>query len=256
MFAPRSLAVLTGLLLFAPPGRVAHGQAPPLAATLRELKSDVDTVRMKAFYRLIEPGPDAGASTRFLLATRPADRNRIALALIALLQREHDPRRPPLPDSLSEAFAEYDGDLIWAVGELHDRRAVPALIGAIETGGLAERGLVSLGSAAVPALIQTSRTGSMFARQGATSALGMVAARQVELGLDAKSIESVRGALLGALGDDRPFVRYEAVNGLAPFRDPEVTAAIQRMAARDTAHDVRQAAAAQLRTRAGGRLPR
>src|SRR5207249_4686931 len=100
----------------------------------------------------------------------------VATALIALLERENRP--DPSKENLSEDT--YYGDLIGCVAALKGPRAVNALLGAINTGGMAEDGLMALGSVAVPGLLETLHSKSKHETSLSTAAnvLGNLALRR------------------------------------------------------------------------------
>jgi hypothetical protein len=57
-----------------------------------------------------------------------------------------------VPESVTEDYVT----LVQKVANLHDPRAVPALLGAMETGDLAMQGLASMGDAALPSVMSAT----------------------------------------------------------------------------------------------------
>ncbi len=227
-------------------------QRASVQATVQRMRSDVDSVRMHAFYELIGRGPNAGARIRAVLEANPGDKEGIATALIAALERANRPPAKPPSYSDAEAFAEYHGDLIWAVGELHDQRAIPALMGALETGGLAQRAIASFGPRVIPELQRALGAESSSRRVAATMTLVRMAGDPKAVP-DPSSRSAIRKGLLQAFADENRFVRQGAMSGLAAFPDSTVTAALRHAAANDPWPGIRSGAAALLAKREKGR---
>lgn len=86
----------------------------------------------------------------------PAEAERLKVGLIHLLVVENaDVQRAKQTGTrfTTEEHSDYYGNLIGAVAELHDERAIPALLGAITTGGMASRGLASFGDKAFASVL-------------------------------------------------------------------------------------------------------
>jgi len=96
-----------------------------------------------------EPSSDA---LRKFFARHPDQADKIKLALIHLLDTENHPiiqDKNPSPNADAEEESEHYSALIDTVASLDDERAIPALIGAMTTGGMAERGLLKYGDNAL-----------------------------------------------------------------------------------------------------------
>jgi len=82
----------------------------------------------------------------------PSETDRLRLGLIRLLTVENETVRNAKRTGLrftTEEHSDYYGDLIGAVADLNDKRAIPALLGAITSGGMATRGLARFGEQAL-----------------------------------------------------------------------------------------------------------
>jgi hypothetical protein len=147
-------------------------------ALLRQLESPVDTSRANAFYSLLwEPprGPyNPGDRVAHLLAAKPAFAQRIKAALIRTLEHENGRPLARKPALMPPPYQEYYGHLVWSVGALKDTSAVRALVGAIHS-GVADAGLVMLGSAAEPALRVASASTDPIVKAAAIRVLGRIA---------------------------------------------------------------------------------
>lgn len=230
----RARVLLVGLTLCLIPAEPVRAQS--LDESLAGLQAADDTARAGAFYRLLGGHAHAGRSTERLLAAHPADRDRIAVALIDLLERENERIRldPPI---MTEGDAMYHGDLVWAVATLRDPRALRGLLAANVSGNAAANGLVALGDTAVQGVIALLRSSPHWlARAGAAHTLGkMAASDSAGQALSAESMSAIRAALLSAaLNDERGRVREMTVLALIHFPDPDVRRVMVELARTDT----------------------
>jgi hypothetical protein len=233
------------LVLFSIPGALSALPAHSVTESLARLQSlDYDT-RVRGFNALFDPplsvSGNARDSTFKLLRDNPGERDEIAEALISLLTRENSLINEAPSGSLPESYGDYHASLIWSVAALADGRAVNALMGAIQTGGLATDGLATLGARALPAVLAAADSSESDVRLGATITLGKMAARSAALGLDGAAIDTIKTGLLRTLDDASAFVRVAAVMSLGPFDDTAVADAMRR-ATGDDSDDVRIAA--------------
>lgn len=211
------------------------------SASLNGFQSSDDDTRMAAFYALLNPLEgekfDAADLTSRLMRSRPEDAAALASSLISLLERENLRVQRPF----DERFSNYYGDLIWSVASLRDARAVPALLGAVQTGGLATDGLASLGVAALPSVLAALNTADRGVRNGILRVLAKLATPRAQVSLDAESTTQIRAALLLGLEDEDAFNRVAAIRGLVNFQDADVRSAMAR-AASDASDRVREIA--------------
>jgi HEAT repeat protein len=232
-----------------------------LSRLLAELEAPDDTTRMRAFYELFrEHGEEIGPAAANLLAAHETDRNRIARALIRLLEGEHDRLQAELP-AATQMQSDFLGDVAWAVAYLRDPRAVPALIAVLPHGSVVLHGLVALGEAALPALLAELRSAAADPqREAAALALGTMAGQAPRLGVRPASSSALRGALMSALADEHGPVRAAAARALIHFDDAAVRRAMHHLARYDpymkapaggqVSYPVREAAQAWLRRHA------
>jgi HEAT repeat protein len=222
-----------------------------LAKSFAEMGSPDSSVRIAAFYELFQPrlglAVNAEEATLTLLRNHPRDHEIIAKALISLLVLENSRISRAASGSLSEVYGDYHASLIWSVATLRDSRATDALLGAIKTGKLAADGLVALGPAAIPAVVDAVDSLDPDISVGATMVLGEMALQRDSLRIDAAGMEVIRSTLLDAAEDEDYSVRWAAVLSLAPYVDAGVRAAIQRAATLDTSERVREVAVEWLR---------
>jgi hypothetical protein len=229
-----SLLVLAG-------GAIAEGQR--IDVPLARLESTVDDTRVKAFYEMVEragrgqgpaPGGSLGPRTD-LLALRARGQSDLAVALIALLERETARINSAPRGSLPESFtAGYYPDVFVTVARMKDVRAVRALMPVIQNGDVVQTGIADLGEAAIPEVVGALSGGDQLRQFGAARTLGKIAARAGELNVSATSMATIRTALLGATTDRQNFIlRKAAVEALQPFGDENVRVEMQRLATSD-----------------------
>lgn len=208
---------------------------------LARFRSADPSERSQAFFAFVNDGRNAGAGVERALATYPTRRAEIATALIELLRAENERYGDRL--TFTEADAVYHGDLIWAVATLRDPRALEPLLDAIETGGLARRGVADLGDIAVPQLVEkVISSEDKWTRVAAAVTMGLIMERNQQAALAPTSTRAIRAGLLEALDDTSGFVRHHAVRALIHFADPDVRARMQALAQGDVHDPVREAA--------------
>lgn len=180
-------------------------------------------------------------------------------------------------DALLEALARPDFRryaAAWALGEIADARAIPALVRALgdgdpETRKFAARSLVKFGPAASDALLAALTDPSAAVRRYAVRALGEIREpRAVEplLALEGRVDTEVLLWAFGRLGDRRGLplleretgaadwkVRLAAVQGLGDLADPAAVPALKRSLG-DTEWIVREWAARGLESLTGERV--
>lgn len=173
-----------------------------------------------------------------LFSADPQDRDQVVTALIALLSRENAiaHRGTISGEQLGEDYFNFYGDVIASVVSLNDRRAIPALLGAIDTGGMVTRALASFGDAALPGILQRVNDQDTVVRMGAIITLAEMLEKNPALfSSNPVETEQVKRALLSAAADNESGVRTAAVGGLAALKDPSVVSVIQQLAESDPA---------------------
>jgi len=149
----------------------AAQSASALEIGLRALESDDIKAIETAFYTLVvdketETGNKA-LGVANLLRAYPEQAERIKTALITALDRVQARNEAGVKagEFFDEEFSELYANLIWAVGSLRDPRSVNALLGAVDTGGLATNALADLCPVAVDGLIAKSLDSNGLARR-------------------------------------------------------------------------------------------
>jgi hypothetical protein len=203
--------------------------------------------RAHAFYDLFALGLPGGLRGRTTLIPSVLSslfeegagrREQISTALITLLRQEyaisHGPTNPA-----SEPYGDYLGDVVAAVAALRDPRALNGLLGYIETGDIATRGLAALGRDSLDSVLQIVNSedrglGSETVRKmGATRVLSEMLDRDIVQINDAASRGKIKSGLLRASQDKQSWVRLIAVEGLARIPDPDVIVALSSLRDRD-----------------------
>jgi hypothetical protein len=211
---------------------------------IRQLDDSDWKNRMDAFYRLIRLGHTdemhgltyaLPSELTNLLKTVPEQSDEIKLALIKLLERENffvEEQRKEYEKTgitLSEEYTNYYGDLIAAVTSLKDIRSLNALLGAINTGGMATSTLAEFGTAALDPVIGKLNSEDPLTRGSAAAVLtGMV-----EKVSDPISRGKIKQALIKACQDEKFYVRIDAIIGLGALGDQDVIPIIEKLAIED-----------------------
>jgi hypothetical protein len=221
-------------LLWAEP---VHAQS--LGSVIADMRSEQYVTRRSSFYallRMANPDYDGGSLRQATAGAKKFsdERPEVQQALIKLLEREN------APDATKNGLTEdaYHGDLIATVAALQTPHALNALLGAIQTGALAENGLAALGAVAVPgltALVRSGQTG--WERQAAARTLGRMSSANSTAGVD---LPEIRATLLAAMTTDpETRVRATSAKALMRFSTADVREAMQRAATSDTGKSAR-----------------
>jgi hypothetical protein len=136
------------------------------AALDRMSKNDLHT-REAAFndmMALISEGqkratePDRAAALTSLFKQHPEQADRIKLGLIQLLKADNVDFQGAAPGTYTEDDMEHYAEVVNVVSSLNDKRAIPALVGAMATGGMAQQAIFQHGDKALaPVLKQLKR---------------------------------------------------------------------------------------------------
>lgn len=211
-----------------------------LVSVLRALTSRDPTARHDGVYELLAIGRWNGNAPRGLsrvLRTYRGQADIIKAALINALESQTayvmDVKRSGR--LLSESDSEVWANLVWMVGSLRDPNALNALLGVIETGGMATGGLADLGAVAVDAVLARCHDPSPATRIGAVQVLGGFLTRLSEVRANPEAAARARVAIIGATGDTDPWVRAIATESLLPLRDePDVRTRLEEIARGDS----------------------
>lgn len=141
--------------------------------------------------------------------TNPRDADRLRLGIIQLLATENSDKAVPADEAEGEEQGEYYTGLIAFVGDMGDERAIPALLGASGTGGVATRAVARFGKKALdPTLAQVHGKDPRLADDAL-----FVIRDMLEFGLvtDPQSLLRIRNAVRSALDAEDSGLRDTAV---------------------------------------------
>jgi HEAT repeat protein len=220
-----------------------------ISALLKSLKDPAWEKRYEAFYNLLShESAEKWDGRTYLIPSRldslynahPDRKGELKLALIDLLSTENSKVEAQNVEvkrtgkTLTEQYTNYYGDVIAAVAGLSDPRALNALVGAITTGGMADRGLAKFGPVVVEPLLLKLQSRDVITRAAAVRAL--ITTLQPENRdnfSDDASRQKIKKALLGAASDRDGGVRLAAVYGLALIPDEDTIPVLTGLAASD-----------------------
>lgn len=189
--------------------QMKNGDMYTKIVAFNELMTRVDSEAGGAKGGMESAGPSGVLSKYF--ARHPDQADPVKLGLIQLLSTENyyfiESKNPPPDDHAEDDVSEHYAELIDTVSSLNDDRAIPALAGAITTGGMAQRGLMQYGDKALEPVLKQLRDPDALVR---ASSLGM-AVEFLEGHNDAKSHARARELLQASLADPGSVVRRKAV---------------------------------------------
>ncbi len=193
-----------------------------VSGVLDRMDSASRTEREKAFG---EANELLGSDT-----TSAKDADRLQVGIIQLLLRENKEalkaRESPSSNSASEEDqgegeeeSDYYSVLVGFVANLNDVRAVPALLGAANTGGIATRGIARFGKRALdPTLVQVESANADLAEGALWVIRDMLEFRLVS---DPESHLRIKNALRAALRSSEFGVRVSAMGAIEYLDDRE-----------------------------------
>ncbi|HLZ13420.1 MAG TPA: HEAT repeat domain-containing protein [Candidatus Acidoferrum sp.] len=189
---------------------------------LARMKGDTLSVREQAFDDMMSLitrdqhqaslSGSAGAFANFF-AHHPDQADRIKMALIELLDSSNNlfvAEQNAASENYTEEDSEHYAQLIDAVSSLDDERAIPALLGAITTGGMAQRGLLKYGDKALSPVMEQLKNPNGLVR---ATALGL-SVKLLERRNDPTSHERAKDLIRLSLTDSDSVVRSNAVRAL------------------------------------------
>jgi hypothetical protein len=147
----------------------------------------------------------------------PEDADRVKLGLVHLLIRENylfvEDRNPPA--GYDEGDSEHYAQLVEVVSSLDDERTIPALVGAMTTGGMAERGVLKYGDRALEPVLEQLKNPNELVRATALSmSITLLEARS-----DMASRMRIRELIRSSLMDPASVVRGHAVKEIDCLSD-------------------------------------
>jgi len=208
---------------------MGHAQqvAPPLARSLSEALRGMQSKDLSTWERAFDDlmglmseeqhrasaSAPADALANFF-AQHPDQADRIKLALIQLLKSANDLfifTKDPETKPYTENDTEHYANLITAVASLQDERAIPALAGAITTGGIATRGLLKYGDKALGPVLEQLNNPNALVRSSALAVSVTLLRRKGDPTSQKRAADLVRSALT----DSSSVVRRQAVREIS-----------------------------------------
>jgi hypothetical protein len=165
----------------------------------------------------------------------PGEAGEVKLALIQMLETENNyfiKTKSPPPDANEEDdIGEHYAELIDTVGCIHDERAIPALVGAMTTGGMAQRALMAYGDKALePVLIELKNPDALVRATALGVGIALLQKRN-----DTTSQTRIRNLIRSSLTDPRPVVRSQAIKEIACLSDrQDFVSTLQQIASSDS----------------------
>jgi HEAT repeat protein len=170
----------------------------------------------------------------------PERENELRLALIRLLSTEDavveaaGEKVKKTGKTLGEGYLSYYGDVIAAVAGLKDPRALNALVGAMATGGMADRALAALGAPALDPLIAKFQSSDALIRGAAARALTTMWEPEYRRNFsDSASRQKLKAMFLKAAADEDGGIRVAGVRGLTLMPDADALAVLKKLAESD-----------------------
>jgi hypothetical protein len=211
--------------------------------TIREFDAADWQTRVRAFYDLFAiglPGGLQGDTTRIpsaLNAIFKQDaglKEQVSIVLIRLLEQEYGVTQGPMNPRNETFNDDYLGDLVAAVGTLHDKRSLDTLLHFLDTGDIATRGLAGLGRDALDPVLRIVNADDVGDPDETTRR--MAAARVLAEMLDPDVVQidelsraKIKSGLLRASQDKQFWVRLTAVQGLSKIPDPDVVIVLRSL---------------------------
>ena len=208
------LTVLISVFL-AVAGLAAARQAstvyPTVSSVLDRMNSPTWTEREKAF----EDATELVASGK----QTPRDVDQLRLGMIQLLATENNDKVPAADEREGEENSEYYANLIGFVASLGDERAIPSLLGAASTGGIAIRGVAQFGKKALGPTLEQVKSPDPKLASGAV----YVIREMLKMGTvsDPDSHLRIKNSLRSALASPEFAVRLSAIGAIEYLDDRE-----------------------------------
>jgi hypothetical protein len=225
-------AIFVGLSLFAFRLTYAQQAETPIPKILKEMNSARWEDRSKSF----DEASELLSSGR--LNQDEADHLQVGVIHLLIKEnsgglKEPDDANPENDDETSgEDKSDYYSGLIDFVVEMRDERAIPALLGAATTGGMATRGIAQFGKKAVgPVIAQVTGPDAHLAEGALWVVRSMLEMRTAE---DTDSHLQLKNALKFALRSSDHDVRETAILAIEQLDDrKEFVPALREIAAHD-----------------------
>lgn len=178
----------------------------------------------------LHSGPSEILDTFF--TQHPDQSEPVKVGLIQLLANENETfvgKNVP-PGSYTEDDMEHYAKVIDAVSSLNDERAIPPLVGAMTTGGMATSGLLKYGDRALGPVLDQLKSSNALVRESALEiGITILGAKH-----DPASHSQIRSLLQSSLRDKDSAVRAEAIMQIDCFdQRQEFVSALEELAQND-----------------------
>lgn len=147
------------------------------------------------------------------------DAARLRLSVINLLSVENSYKVRPVNEQEAEENSEYYSSLVDQVAHFEDARAIPALLGAAQTGGMAIRGVARFGRAALDPTLEQVKSKDADLAEGALYVVQKLLEWHAINDPDAHV--RIKNALRESLASPSPGVRVTAVYAIEYLDDRE-----------------------------------
>jgi hypothetical protein len=122
--------------------------------------------------------PDRATALTSLFKQHPEQADRIKLGLIQLLKADSVDFQGAAPGTYTEDDMEHYAEVVNVVSSLNDERAIPALVGAMATGGMAQQAIFQYGDKALaPVLEQLKSSDPLVQSQALRMSFALLAER-------------------------------------------------------------------------------
>jgi hypothetical protein len=136
--------------------------------------------------------PDRTAALTSFFKQHPEQADRIKLGLIQLLKSDNADFQGGAPGTYTEDDTNHYAEVVNVVSSLNDERAIPALVGAMATGGMAQQAIFDYGDKALaPVLQQLKSSDALVQSQALMMSFELLAERG-----DAASQAKIRELIL------------------------------------------------------------
>ena len=173
--------------------------------------------------------------SRFLdafLARHPEQADRVKLGLINLLKADNVDTTPQPAEDTSEDNSDHYAQAIEIVASLDDERAIPALIGAMTTGGMATEGLMKYGPKALRPVLSELNSSNSLVRVSAFMTAFKILKGTSDGASHVQMLSLIHTAITDADGLMRETALW-AIENLATGDQGQFVPVLQEMAERD-----------------------
>jgi len=159
--------------------------------------------------------PDDAAALTSFFKRHPEDADKVKLGLIQLLKADNTDFQDAAPGRYTEDDTEHYAEVVNVVSSLNDERAIPALVGAMATGGMAQQSLLGEGDKAIgPVLAQLKSSDDMVRASALNMGIALLEQRN-----NPASNAQIKALIRSSLADESMIVRGVAVQQIGCLQD-------------------------------------